>query len=52
VNDGDGITACVVCRNEADRLADCLASLTWATETIVLDLASTDESVAVGRAPA
>jgi hypothetical protein len=43
------ITACVVCRNEADRLEACLASLAWTAEIIVLDLASSDDSVAVAR---
>jgi hypothetical protein len=38
------ITACVVCHNEADRLGDCLASVAWTDEILVMDLASTDES--------
>jgi glycosyltransferase involved in cell wall biosynthesis len=47
VSDTAAITACVVCRDEADRLGPCLASLAWTSETIVMDLASSDESVAV-----
>ena len=26
------ISVCIVCRNEADRLAPCLASVAWADE--------------------
>lgn len=43
------ISACVVCRNEGDRLDDCLASLAWADEILVLDLESTDDSAEVAR---
>ena len=43
------ITACVVTRDEADRLEPCLASLAWTVETIVLDLGSSDESVDIAR---
>lgn len=41
------ISACIVCRNEADRLGACLDSLAWVDEIIVMDLSSTDDSVAV-----
>ena len=41
------ISVCVVCRNEADRLAPCLESVRWADEVIVMNLSSTDESAAV-----
>ncbi|MDX6424265.1 MAG: hypothetical protein QOI67_1736 [Gaiellaceae bacterium] len=48
-NDGDQgaeptISVCIVCRNEADRLALCLDSVKWADELIVMDLESTDGS--------
>jgi glycosyltransferase involved in cell wall biosynthesis len=43
------IAVCIVCRNEADRLAPCLESVQWADEIIVLDLASTDDSVDLAR---
>jgi hypothetical protein len=38
------IAACVVCHNEADRLGDCLASVAWTDEILVMDLESTDDS--------
>jgi (heptosyl)LPS beta-1,4-glucosyltransferase len=43
------ISACIVCRNEGDRLDDCLASVAWADEILVLDLESTDDSADVAR---
>jgi glycosyltransferase involved in cell wall biosynthesis len=38
---------CVVCRNEAAKLEDCLASVGWADEVLVMDLDSSDGSAAV-----
>jgi glycosyltransferase involved in cell wall biosynthesis len=46
---GPRIAACIVCRNEATKLADCLDSVDWADEILVMDLESTDESAAVAR---
>jgi glycosyltransferase involved in cell wall biosynthesis len=43
------ISACVVCRNEADKLAPCLASLRWVDEIVLLDLESDDESAVLAR---
>lgn len=45
-----GISACVVCRNEADRIRPCLESLAWADEVIVMDLDSSDDSADIARA--
>ena len=36
------ISACIVCRNEADKLGPCIESVAWADETIVMDLSSSD----------
>lgn len=47
---GAGISVCVVCRNEADKLGPCLASATWADELLVMDLESADGSAEVARA--
>lgn len=43
------ITACIVCRNEADRMGPCLESVRWADEVIVMDLESTDGSAALAE---
>ena len=43
------ISACVIARNEADELADCLAGLTWADEIVVVDDESTDATVKVAQ---
>ncbi len=43
------ISVCIVCRDEADRLAPCLESVSWADEVLVLDLESTDGSAALAR---
>ncbi len=44
------ISALIVAKDEAHHLADCLASLAWADETIVVvDAASTDATEAVAR---
>ena len=44
------ISVCIVCRDEADRLAACLDSVRWADEVLVLDLESTDGSADLARA--
>src|SRR4051794_41970582 len=44
------ISACIVCRNEADRLGPCLDSLRWADEIVLLDLGSEDGSAELARA--
>jgi hypothetical protein len=44
------ISACVVCRNEADKLPPCLDSLRWADEIVLLDLRSEDGSADLARA--
>jgi glycosyltransferase involved in cell wall biosynthesis len=42
--DSSGISVCIVCRNEADKLRPALESVQWADEVLVLDLTSTDGS--------
>jgi hypothetical protein len=41
------ISVCIVCRNEGDRLAPCLESVSWAAEVIVMDLSSIDDSAEI-----
>lgn len=45
-----GISVCIVCRNEADTLPDCLESVAWADEIIVMDLESADGSADIAAA--
>jgi (heptosyl)LPS beta-1,4-glucosyltransferase len=45
-----GISACIVCCNEADKLGPCLASLAWVDEIIVMNLKSSDDSAGVAAA--
>ena len=44
-----GISVCIVCRNEADKLPRCLESVQWADEILVMDLASQDGSASVAE---
>jgi glycosyltransferase involved in cell wall biosynthesis len=44
-----GVSACIVCRNEADKLGPCLESASWTDEIVVLDLGSTDGSVELAQ---
>jgi glycosyltransferase involved in cell wall biosynthesis len=43
------ISVGIVCRNEADKLDDCLESVAWADEVLVLDLESEDGSAEIAR---
>lgn len=43
------ISACVVCRNEEDKLEPCLQSVDWVDEIVVLDLESTDNTVELSQ---
>lgn len=43
------VSACIVCRDEADRLGPCLESVAWADETVVMDLRSADGSAELAR---
>jgi (heptosyl)LPS beta-1,4-glucosyltransferase len=38
------ISACIVCRNESDKLTPCLESVQWADEILLMDLQSSDSS--------
>jgi glycosyltransferase involved in cell wall biosynthesis len=49
-NGSPAISVCIVCRNEADRLPECLKSVAWADEVLVMDLSSTDDSAVIARA--
>ena len=44
------ISACIITFNEADRIDDCLASLAFCDEVVVVDSGSTDDTCARARA--
>ena len=43
------LSAVLIVRNEAARLRDCLESVRWADEIVVVDTGSTDQTVAIAR---
>ncbi len=45
-NSAGRVSAVVITKNEAENIRDCLASLQWADEIIVVDAESTDDTVA------
>jgi len=44
------LSVCIITRNEAANIVDCLRSVSFADEILVLDSGSTDETVALARA--
>jgi glycosyltransferase involved in cell wall biosynthesis len=49
-NPGPALSACIIAFNEADRIGDCLASLAFCDEIVVVDSFSTDATVDIARA--
>jgi len=45
-----GLSACVIARNECDRIGECLASLSFCEETLVVDAHSSDGTAELCRA--
>jgi Glycosyl transferase family 2 len=46
----ESITACVIARDEEERLPDCLASLDWCDEVVVVDSGSRDRTREIAAA--
>ena len=43
------LSVCVIAGNEEDRIGDCLASVAWADEIVVVDSRSADRTAAIAR---
>jgi len=43
------LSACILCKNEQERLGNCLASVAFADEIVVLDSGSTDDTLDIAR---
>jgi (heptosyl)LPS beta-1,4-glucosyltransferase len=44
------ISACIICKNEADKIVTCLNSLAWCTDIVVVDSGSTDSTTQIAAA--
>jgi len=43
------LSTCILCKNEQERLGNCLASVAFADEIVVLDSGSTDDTLDIAR---
>lgn len=43
------VSACIICKNEADKIRVCLDSLDWCSDIVVVDSGSTDATVQLAR---
>jgi glycosyltransferase involved in cell wall biosynthesis len=45
-----GLSACIICQNEATRIGVCLDSLAWCQDIVIVDSGSTDATLEIARA--
>ncbi len=43
------LSVCIICGNEAENMARCLESVQWASDIVVVDSGSTDQTVEIAR---
>lgn len=43
------ISICIICKNEESKIADCLNSVSWADEIVVVDSGSTDKTIEIAK---
>ena len=43
------LSICIICKNEENKIAQCLKSVSWADEIIIVDSGSTDKTLEIAR---
>ena len=43
------LSVCIICKNEDEVIEDCLKSVSWADEIIVVDSGSTDKTLEIAK---
>lgn len=43
------ISVCIICKNEQDKISQCLESVAWADEIVIVDSGSTDATIEIAK---